>query len=884
VQLYIRKTTHPEPLTLRKRGRHALPVAKAGSAVVERLLYINKEYNINYFPVYGIDLETRECLCGSSSCSAPGKHPIHKGWNKKSFCPKEILYSANNIGIATGQITKKNKYLVIIDFDDDNQEIKQKLPKTIVTQTGRNGGEHYWFLSTKKIPNSVGTLAPKVDVRGYGGLVVGPGSMHKTGKTYTFKNDCGETIADLPEWIEEELLKPVIKKPYKKPNKLTEEFKNTISLEDAKNYLKSGVIPKGVRNNVVYRLTLAQRANGLTRTELLNYAKTIREKYCEEPETLYDSELKAIVYNIMKHCKVPFFVNTNIDWFYKRITSKNIVEVDKSFFKKAFVEDENGTMTFKEIIELRNFWHKIYNTTAFVMKGSLVGTILNLNGFVKKHTYKGNVWKIKLAPEFKKIYDEHCKEKNMAQKEFEVKVLVHPNEKKYVSGGSYEKQEKIIENIDKEIETEPKLVKKLVSFMKNEIHVGDVVGFDENVWEVSKHDSNLIPSVQELICLNRTRKGLERTKQEKKIKPTIIDFFEQYKIDYFEILYRNGEVFNTEKTKKVKLSLPDLPEETNEPDSTKMLNMSSLTTNFFTNFPVELAIPKQVKTVFVSDFFVSDVAGGAEMTMDALLLATPEPLNVFHAHSSTITVEFLRKYKEKHFVFGNFTNISSVDVFNELETKKYNYSIIEFDFKGCAYRSFVKHLQEARVPCDCNVKEHGKRIGKFYENAKRIFWMSAKQRDIALEHLKLNLPIETHGIVLSSVFKFSDLKNFERIRNSSTKKNVSCILPDDSSWIKGIQQTKAMCEVRGIPFESLPKLPYQSFLEEMAKYKQFIFMPTDYDTCPRTVIEAKLLGCEVMLNKKVLHSGEEWFSGGVEQAEKYLSGRAEFFWSYFRSE
>lgn len=310
------------------------------------------------------------------------------------------------------------------------------------------------------------------------------------------------------------------------------------------------------------------------------------------------------------------------------------------------------------------------------------------------------------------------------------------------------------------------------------------------------------------------------------------------------------------------------------------------TRNLFTNFPVELAVPNYVNTIFVADFFVSDtISGGAEMTLQALIDEAPNPTDLFKVHSSTITVDFLRKNKTKHFVFGNFTIISSIEIFDELETGEYNYSIVEFDFKSCTYRSFLKHLQEVRTPCDCNTKEHGKKIKTWYQNAKRIFWMSEKQRDIVFEHVALKdvLPNETHGIVLSSVFTEADIANLKRLRNSVTKKDVACILPDDSSWIKGIQQTKAMCEVRGIKFESLPKMPYNLFIEEMAKYEQFVFMPADYDTCPRTVIEAKLLGCKTMTNKKVLHATEAWFSGSIQDTENYLLSRVKFFWDYFKS-
>jgi glycosyltransferase involved in cell wall biosynthesis len=50
------------------------------------------------------------------------------------------------------------------------------------------------------------------------------------------------------------------------------------------------------------------------------------------------------------------------------------------------------------------------------------------------------------------------------------------------------------------------------------------------------------------------------------------------------------------------------------------------------------------------------------------------------------------------------------------------------------------------------------------------------------------------------------------------------------------------------------------------------------DTCPRTAIEAKLLGCEVICNDKVQHKDELWFQGSKENTIEYLRERAKLFW------
>ena len=57
------------------------------------------------------------------------------------------------------------------------------------------------------------------------------------------------------------------------------------------------------------------------------------------------------------------------------------------------------------------------------------------------------------------------------------------------------------------------------------------------------------------------------------------------------------------------------------------------------------------------------------------------------------------------------------------------------------------------------------------------------------------------------------------------------------------------------------------------------FLPKGSDTCPRLVIEAKLLGCKLQLNDNVLHAKEKWFdTEDIEEIEKHLREQPKKFW------
>ena len=109
---------------------------------------------------------------------------------------------AANIGLATGD------FIFALDIDPIHQGDlwleSVTLPETIHQHTG-SGGTHYLFSGPVEIPNSAGRIAPGVDIRGAGGYIVAPPSVHPNGRRYSWV-DCdgdipaGEPTA-APEWL-----------------------------------------------------------------------------------------------------------------------------------------------------------------------------------------------------------------------------------------------------------------------------------------------------------------------------------------------------------------------------------------------------------------------------------------------------------------------------------------------------------------------------------------------------------------------------------------------------------------------------------------------------------------------------------------------------------
>jgi hypothetical protein len=302
--------------------------------------------------------------------------------------------------------------------------------------------------------------------------------------------------------------------------------------------------------------------------------------------------------------------------------------------------------------------------------------------------------------------------------------------------------------------------------------------------------------------------------------------------------------------------------------------MSDFGRSLFTGIPLEYVIPKTARVIFVNDFFVKDIEGGAELTSEAIIQKSP--FKVFKLHSGSVTKKLLDSNKDKYWIFGNFTTLPD-GMIHYIPSSGIRYSIIEYDFKFCSFRSTNRHQQQTGQPCNCPQDAHGLDIGRMFQKADRVFWMSEGQKQAWLK----NMPaMKDHSglIVLSSVFQDKDLDRLKDLKEQAGERSPKWAVLGSGSWIKGIEETQKWCKLNRKPFETLPKLPYNQFLEVLNKYQGFVFMPLDKDTCPRVTIEAKLMGLNLHLNQNVLSKDDPWFVGTPEDCDAYLRTRASFFW------
>ena len=271
---------------------------------------------------------------------------------------------------------------------------------------------------------------------------------------------------------------------------------------------------------------------------------------------------------------------------------------------------------------------------------------------------------------------------------------------------------------------------------------------------------------------------------------------------------------------------------------------------------------------FVSDSFVEQYVGGAELTTEALIGKSLLPVR--KVLSKNVTLDLLEQHKDDIFVFTNFSQVPMGCLLYAV--RNLDYYVIEYDFKFCKYRLPEKHIA-AEGECDCSAQNHGKLVCLFLASAKHIFWMSEGQRQVYYENFSPLKKIKEQS-VLSSIFSDETLEKIESLKG--VKKNDKYLILNSQSWIKGVEDCVQHAKDNNLEYELVWGLKYEELLKKMAASKGIIFMPRGGDTCPRWVIEAMMLDCDVIVNDNVMHKDEEWFK--PESCIGYLKSRPYVFW------
>ncbi len=193
-----------------------------------------------------------------------------------------------NIGIVTGEISN----LVVLDIDPKHggdaslQRLEQRfgpLPATIEATTGGEG-RHFYFAHPGSLIRNRAGLAQGIDLRGDGGYIVAPPSVHPSGRPYAWASGRSPedlALAAMPRWI--------------LPAFRGDRARRTLS--DWRRLVRAGV-PEGQRNAGIASLTGHLLWHQVDPEMVLELLLAWNRMRCRPP--LEDAEVAQVVSNIVR--------------------------------------------------------------------------------------------------------------------------------------------------------------------------------------------------------------------------------------------------------------------------------------------------------------------------------------------------------------------------------------------------------------------------------------------------------------------------------------------------------------------------------------------------------------------------------------------------------
>ena len=250
-----------------------------------------------------------------------GKRPLIDKWQEKATCNGESLrawmqeYPGCNWGLACGPDSRV--FVLDVDGDDGAASLHELIgnhghdwTNTLSVKTAR--GSHFYFRypSDAVIRNSTSKLALGIDVRGEGGYVLVPPSVHPSGVSYCWSGAGKDAqVLTAPVW----LLK-----------KLTASAQRMAPMP----VVGGDVIPEGQRNATLAKLAGAMRRPGMTLRAIEVALLAENAARCDPP--LPEAEVQEVARSVARYAPAPKPQNSEME-------AAAILEDTRQFIRRFLV-------------------------------------------------------------------------------------------------------------------------------------------------------------------------------------------------------------------------------------------------------------------------------------------------------------------------------------------------------------------------------------------------------------------------------------------------------------------------------------------------------------------------------------------------------------------
>lgn len=244
----------------------------------------------------------------------------------------------------------------------------------------------------------------------------------------------------------------------------------------------------------------------------------------------------------------------------------------------------------------------------------------------------------------------------------------------------------------------------------------------------------------------------------------------------------------------------------------------------------------------VSDFFIEEVSGGAEINDFILFNELNKKIKVKRIRSHELSDTLITP--NSFFIVSNFSNIN-LKVLEKLKKIK-NYILYEHDHK------YVFHRNPG-IYKNFIVPENEIINKELYENAIKVFVQSNFHKDIIETNLKIKNIVSLSG-------NLWDDKTLEYLKFLSKKeKKDICSIMFSNTPHKNMHDSIKFCEAKNLKYELIEDKIYESFLEKLSNNNTLVFFPKTPETLSRICIEARMCNMKVITNDLVGATKEDWF-------------------------
>ena len=240
--------------------------------------------------------------------------------------------------------------------------------------------------------------------------------------------------------------------------------------------------------------------------------------------------------------------------------------------------------------------------------------------------------------------------------------------------------------------------------------------------------------------------------------------------------------------------------------------------------------------IFISDYFINEITGGAELCNDALITEhLQKNYFVVKIKSENIDEQFLTNNKNNFFIIANFFLLS--EKIKNFIIKNINYCILEHDHK------YLKSNNPA-IHKDFLSPEEALQNLDFFKAAKFVLCQSTLHCEVVFKNTLLKNIVNLKGNIWKQEH-FDILNKFAK----NKEKNIKHGIINTNNKNKGMINSINYCYEKNINFDYIYGAEFPKFIEQLSKVENLIFMPNWIETFSRLSIEAKILGCKLITNR-----------------------------------